>query len=253
MAYLGHGCYKEKMALRAMGVFPSWDRLVFAVRERTGIRSIEEIKKKKYRLRVSTRSQGSLLSTLYVIDEVLKGQVGEETLTVGQPSTIGGPIPPLGATVVLFLREIDKTHAAMVRQPADWDYVALSGGQSIFVIEEDRILPMGRAGLETTDRYVTMPVASSEVPAGLGAGAIVDVWLTPTDAGTGASATRLAEGVSVTGASGGSSSFGETGGHMRVTIALAAEDGDLDELTARLVAAARNGEVYLTTLPGLAR
>jgi TRAP-type uncharacterized transport system substrate-binding protein len=73
MAYLGQGCYKEKMALRAMGVFPSWDRLVFAVREETGIRSIEEIKKKKYPLRVSTRRQGSLLSTLYVIGEVLKG------------------------------------------------------------------------------------------------------------------------------------------------------------------------------------
>ena len=73
MAYLGRGCYKTKMALRAIGVFPSWDRLVFAVRSETGLNSIEEIKQKKYPLRVSTRTEGSLLSTLFIIDEMLKG------------------------------------------------------------------------------------------------------------------------------------------------------------------------------------
>ena len=73
MAYIGRGCYKNKMALRAIGVFPSWDRLVFAVRPETGLQSIEEIKQKKYPLRVSTRTEGSLLSTLFIIDEVLKG------------------------------------------------------------------------------------------------------------------------------------------------------------------------------------
>jgi uncharacterized protein len=73
MAYIGRGCYKTKMALRAIGVFPSWDRLVFAVRPQTGLHSIEEIKQKKYPLRVSTRTEGSLLSTLFIIDEVLKG------------------------------------------------------------------------------------------------------------------------------------------------------------------------------------
>lgn len=73
MAYLGRGCYEKKMDLRAIGVFPSWDRLVFAVRPETGLTSIAEIKQKKYPLRVSTRSEGSLLSTLFIIDEVLKG------------------------------------------------------------------------------------------------------------------------------------------------------------------------------------
>ena len=73
MAYLGRGSYKKKMALRAIGVFPSWDRLVFAVRADTGIHSIEEIKATRFPLRVSTRMTGSLLSTLFIIDEVLKG------------------------------------------------------------------------------------------------------------------------------------------------------------------------------------
>jgi TRAP-type uncharacterized transport system substrate-binding protein len=72
MAYLGRGCYKKKMALRAIGVFPSWDRLVFAVHEETGIRSLEEIKQKKFPLRVSTRSEGSQLATLYAVDQILR-------------------------------------------------------------------------------------------------------------------------------------------------------------------------------------
>ena len=33
MAYLGRGFYKYKIPLRAIGVFPTWDRLIFAVRQ----------------------------------------------------------------------------------------------------------------------------------------------------------------------------------------------------------------------------
>src|SRR5215470_17492516 len=32
MAYLGRGFYNKKIPLRAIGVFPTWDRLIFAVR-----------------------------------------------------------------------------------------------------------------------------------------------------------------------------------------------------------------------------
>jgi TRAP-type uncharacterized transport system substrate-binding protein len=72
MAYLGVGFYKKKIPLRAIGVFPTWDRLIFAVRGDTGIQSIEEIEKEKYPLRVSTRRKGKLQTTRYVIEEVLK-------------------------------------------------------------------------------------------------------------------------------------------------------------------------------------
>jgi TRAP-type uncharacterized transport system substrate-binding protein len=72
MAYLGCGFYKKKIPLRAIGVFPTWDRLIFAVRKDTGIGSIEEIKARQYPLRVTTRRKGKLQTTLYVIDEVLK-------------------------------------------------------------------------------------------------------------------------------------------------------------------------------------
>lgn len=95
MALLGVGPYRKKLSLRAIGVFPSWDRLVFAVRKDTGIRSLEEIKEKKYPLVVSTRSGGKLHTTLYIIDEVLRAhgfsladikKWGGKILRVSRPS-----------------------------------------------------------------------------------------------------------------------------------------------------------------------
>ena len=72
MAYLGRGFYKKKIPLRAIGVFPTWDRLIFAVRKDSGIQSIEEIKTRKYPLRISTRRRGKVQTTLWAIEEVLR-------------------------------------------------------------------------------------------------------------------------------------------------------------------------------------
>jgi TRAP-type uncharacterized transport system substrate-binding protein len=72
MAYLGCGFYKTKIPLRAIGVFPTWDRLIFAVRKETGIESLEDVKRQKYPLRISTRRRGKLQTTIYAIEEVLK-------------------------------------------------------------------------------------------------------------------------------------------------------------------------------------
>jgi TRAP-type uncharacterized transport system substrate-binding protein len=72
MAYLGRGFYKQRIPLRAIGVFPTWDRLIFAVRKETGIQSLEDIKNQKYPLRISTRRRVKLQTTVYAIEEVLK-------------------------------------------------------------------------------------------------------------------------------------------------------------------------------------
>jgi len=72
MAVLGRGFYKSKIPLRAIGVFPSWDRLVFAVHRDTGIHSLEEIKERKYPLIVSTRMLGKYRGTVLAVEEILK-------------------------------------------------------------------------------------------------------------------------------------------------------------------------------------
>jgi len=53
MAVRGVGPFKSKSPLRALAVFPSWDRLVIAVSPRLGVNSMEELIAKKPKMRVS--------------------------------------------------------------------------------------------------------------------------------------------------------------------------------------------------------
>jgi TRAP-type uncharacterized transport system substrate-binding protein len=55
MAYKGCPPFSGKLPLRAIAVFPSWDAVVIAVHESTGITSIEQIRERRYPLRVTTR------------------------------------------------------------------------------------------------------------------------------------------------------------------------------------------------------
>ena len=53
MAYHGRGAFRKPLPLRALAVFPSYDRLVVAVARKHGIRSMDELKQRRPALRVS--------------------------------------------------------------------------------------------------------------------------------------------------------------------------------------------------------
>jgi len=53
MAVRGVGPFRKKHPLRALAVFPSWDRLVIAVSPRLGVRSMEELCARKAKMKVS--------------------------------------------------------------------------------------------------------------------------------------------------------------------------------------------------------
>src|SRR5258708_30193179 len=53
MAVRGVGPFQKKSPLRALAVFPSWDRLVIAVSPRLGVNSMEELIAKKPKMKVS--------------------------------------------------------------------------------------------------------------------------------------------------------------------------------------------------------
>jgi TRAP-type uncharacterized transport system substrate-binding protein len=53
MAYRGKGPFRRPLSVRALAVFPSWDRLVVAVSGRLGIRSMQELIEKRPALRVN--------------------------------------------------------------------------------------------------------------------------------------------------------------------------------------------------------
>lgn len=54
LAYKGTGPLRGQLPLRAIAVFPSWDVMGFAVHKSTGITSLEQIKKEKIPIRLST-------------------------------------------------------------------------------------------------------------------------------------------------------------------------------------------------------
>jgi TRAP-type uncharacterized transport system substrate-binding protein len=58
LAYRGTGPLRGRIPLRVIGTFPSWDVMGFAVRESTGITSLEQIKKERVPLRLSTGPVG---------------------------------------------------------------------------------------------------------------------------------------------------------------------------------------------------
>jgi TRAP-type uncharacterized transport system substrate-binding protein len=67
-AYRGVGLFRAPLPVRIIAVYPSWDRFVFMVHPRTGIRSLADIKNKRYPLRVSVREDPTH-STLVLIDQ----------------------------------------------------------------------------------------------------------------------------------------------------------------------------------------
>ena len=69
-AYRGVGLFKSPLPVRIVASYPSWDRMVFAVHPRTGIRSLADIKAKRYPLRLSVREDPTH-STLVLIEQAL--------------------------------------------------------------------------------------------------------------------------------------------------------------------------------------
>jgi len=70
-AYLGTGPFPEAYPLRAVAVIPSRDWMAFAVSKSCGLRSLADIKAKRFPLRVSVRADRTNVTHLY-IHEVLK-------------------------------------------------------------------------------------------------------------------------------------------------------------------------------------
>jgi len=71
MAYRGRGYYKQKMELRVLGCFPSWDRIAMVVAKDLGVKSLHDIARRKIPLHVSTRLSGVNNGTYYTISTIL--------------------------------------------------------------------------------------------------------------------------------------------------------------------------------------
>jgi TRAP-type uncharacterized transport system substrate-binding protein len=145
MAYLGRGFYKKKIPLRAIGVFPTWDRLIFAVHKTTGIQSIADIKKQRYPLRISTRRKGKLQTTLYVIEEVLKAygmSLSEIEKWGGKVMEAASPSSPDRAVAI----RSGTADAVFDEGVKSWGATALDEGMQFLPVDDAVLHKMTRLG-----------------------------------------------------------------------------------------------------------
>lgn len=69
-AYRGVGLFTKPLPLRIVAVYPTWDRFVFLFHPKTGIRSLRDIKARRYPLHVSVKEDPTH-STRVFIDQAL--------------------------------------------------------------------------------------------------------------------------------------------------------------------------------------
>ncbi len=152
-AYRGVGPFKKPLPLRIVASYPSWDRFVFAVHPRVGIRSLADIKAKRYPLRVSVREDATH-STLILIEQAfaLHGfTLNDIESWGGRLALCGGPsdtrrLEPLARG------EIDAVFDEGIKV---WLAEALAAGLVPIELNDDEFAAMGKLGW----RRVVLPKA----------------------------------------------------------------------------------------------
>jgi TRAP-type uncharacterized transport system substrate-binding protein len=145
MAYLGRGFYRRKIPLRAIGVFPTWDRLIFAVRKDIGIESLADLKRQKYPLRISTRRRGKLQTTVYAIEEVLRSY----GMSLRQIESWGGKVMEAASPSSKDRQEHIETGAAEAvfdEGVKSWGGRALDAGMRFLPVDAQAAGRMSRLG-----------------------------------------------------------------------------------------------------------
>jgi TRAP-type uncharacterized transport system substrate-binding protein len=152
-AYRGIGLFRAPLPVRIIAVYPSWDRFVFMVHPRTGIRSLKDMKEKRYPLRVSVREDPTH-STLVLIDQALS----LHDLTLKDIESWGGRLvvcgSPFDARRMEPLRrgELDAIFDEGIKT---WLDEALACGLAPIELEPAEFEQMGRLGW----RRVSLPKA----------------------------------------------------------------------------------------------
>lgn len=88
MAFRGKGPFRRPYPLRAIAVFPSWDRLVIAVSRKLGVGSMEELKKKRPAMRVAVAKNDC-------VDFAVRALLGAHGLKLQSFVEWGGTVEPV--------------------------------------------------------------------------------------------------------------------------------------------------------------
>jgi TRAP-type uncharacterized transport system substrate-binding protein len=92
-AYRGVGLFTEKLPVRIIGSYPSFDRFVMTIRKSLGFRSLADVKAARYPLKISIREDPTH-STLVLIEQLLAAygmSLADIESWGGKPQRVGGP------------------------------------------------------------------------------------------------------------------------------------------------------------------
>jgi hypothetical protein len=156
LALRGKGPFSRPIPLRAITVIPSLDQLAFAVSERTGLRSLHEIRERRFPLRVSLRGQKDHYVHL-VMKEVLAaaGFSLEDIISWGGQVRYDADLPNSPVRVGAVQRgEADAIFDEAVRS---WLNLAVESGMRVLPLDEPLLLSLEdlgfRRGMISKDRF----------------------------------------------------------------------------------------------------
>jgi len=154
MACRGKGPFKKSLPLRAIAVFPSYDVMGFAVHESTGITSLEQIKKERIPLRLSTghlpRSPRGVGATMFTVGAVLRAagfSLDDLRKWGGTVHSAPRPSDPSRRAGI----ESDAINAVFDEGIKSWANTALENGFRFLPIEGAVLKKMRALGFRPTD------------------------------------------------------------------------------------------------------
>ena len=152
MAYRGKGYYKQKLPLRVLACFPSWDRIALVVDKKLGIKSLSDIAERKLPLRVSTRLSGVNNGTYFTISTILSlhGFSFEKMKRWGgRVQECGRPFAPERLKAI-SKRTIDAVFDEGVSTPGGWLDQALENGYEIVPLQPPIVKKLEQIGYTRT-------------------------------------------------------------------------------------------------------
>jgi TRAP-type uncharacterized transport system substrate-binding protein len=152
MAYLGKGIYQDKLPLRVLGCFPSWDRIALVVDKNLGVKSLYDVVQRKIPLHVSTRFSGVNNATYFTIAMILSlygFSFDQIKKWGGQIQECGRPFAP-ERMKALAKRSINAVFDEGVSTVGGWLDLALDNGYEIISIEPAIVRKLEQMGYTRT-------------------------------------------------------------------------------------------------------
>lgn len=152
MAYRGKGYYKQKMQLRVLGCFPSWDRIALVVSKDLGVKSLYDIARRKIPLHISTRMSGVNNGTYYTVSTILSFygiSFDKIKRWGGKVQECARPFAPERLKAIAK-RSINAVFDEGVSTPGGWLDQALENGYEILPIEPNIVKKLEQMGYSRT-------------------------------------------------------------------------------------------------------